>query len=246
MTKNWFSSLAAGAASLLLALPAWALQDREIKPDGVASAKIAVRETTRIKVEGGRIEEVFGSVFSRDNPAGELVVSPDEASGEIYVIPSPMAKPGKPINVFVKTVNATYTLLLTPFDIPSDTVVLRDRASQVSSLPVAAGKAPDRLREIKNMELALRARTVPAGYVAMDIGKPVRLWQEARFIEMRRVMNPYMSGTVYSLTNISDAPLVLDAREFSDTDVVAVAVERENLAPGDMTRIHVIRERSRD
>ncbi|WP_165873407.1 TraK domain-containing protein [Parasulfuritortus cantonensis] len=248
MKTNWNNSLAFCLAALaMVQAPAWALQQYEVKPDGAVSARIAVRETSRIKVEGARILEVFGSIYSPDNQAGELMASPDAASGELYVIPSAMATPGKPINIFVKTEKGTvYTLLLTPFDIPSDTVVLKDRSLPLDTPPAAADAAPDRIREIKAMELALRARTVPAGYTAVNLGRPVQLWQEARFVEMRRVMNPYLAGTVYSLTNISDAPMVLDAREFFDTDVAAVAVEREALEPGDTTRIHVIRERRGD
>lgn len=244
--KNWNNSLIFCLAALaMVQAPAWALQQYEVKPDGAVSARIAMRETSRIKVDGTRIVDVFGSVYSPDNQAGELIASPDAASGELYVIPSAMAQPGKPINVFVKTEKGTvYTVLLTPLDIPSDTVILKDRSLPLDAAPPVAGAASDRIREIKAMELALRARTVPAGYVATDVGRAVRLWQEARFVEVRRVMNQYLAGTVYALTNISDAPMVLDAREFFDTDVAAVAVEREALAPGDTTRVHVIRERT--
>lgn len=245
--KNWNNSLAFCLAALALvqAPAAWALQQYEVKPDGAVSARIAMRETSRIKVDGTRIVDVFGSVYSPDNQAGELIASPDAASGELYVIPSAIAQPGKPINVFVKTEKGTvYTVLLTPLDIPSDTVILKDRSLPLDAASPVAGAAPDRIREIKAMELALRARAVPAGYVATDVGRPVRLWREVRFVEVRRVMNQHLNGAVYALTNISDAPMVLDAREFFDTDVAAVAVEREALAPGDTTRVHVIRERT--
>lgn len=242
---RWPSNFVAGMLLAMGVTPAVAVQDLSIRPDGTANARIAVRETTRIRVDGKPIVDVFGSVRTRENPDGELQVTPDVATGEIYVIPAASATPGKPINIFLKTADGTYTLLLTPLDIPSDTVVLRDRAGPARSA-APRGHAPDWLREIKNMVLAMRLRTVPSGYVAEDTMKPVRLWQEARFVELRRVTGTYLTGTVYSLTNVSAAPMVLDAREFTDTGVAAVAVEREYLAPGEATRVHVIRERDRD
>jgi hypothetical protein len=47
--------------------------------------------------------------------------------------------------------------LLTPVDIPSETVILNDRLTKASSQagPPPTGEAPDWLRQIKNMMLVL-------------------------------------------------------------------------------------------
>src|SRR4029077_1414874 len=74
--------------------------------DGVSvEASIALKEATRIKVDGANITEVFGNIYSsncggvaavnRDpgqslaaiNPAGEIVLECDKDKGEIYVKP---------------------------------------------------------------------------------------------------------------------------------------------------------------
>lgn len=246
MKKPTAISSALALAGLLCAAPAWALQKLEVKPDATATARIALKETSRIKVEGSAIVDVFGSVYSSDNPAGELMVAPDVASGELYVMPSAMAVPGKPVNIFVKTVKATYTLLLTPVDIPSETVILNDRQTQASSQaePTAVGgEAPDWLRQIKNMMLVLTGEATPPGYLSVSVGKPVGLWQEARFFEMRRVTHRRLTGLVFDLTNVSAAPMVLDEREFFDAGVVATGIAKTQLAPNESTRVYVIREK---
>ncbi len=232
-------------AALLLTAPAWALQKLEVKPDATATARIALKETSRIKVEGAAIVDVFGSVYAPDNPAGELMVAPDAASGEIYVMPSAQALPGKPINIFVKTDKATYTLLLTPTDIPSETVILNDRIvlARLPELTEATASAPDWLRQIKNMMLVLTSDVPAPGYLATPIGKAVGLWQEARFFEIRRVANRRLAGSIFDLTNTSAAPMVLDEREFFDVGVVAVGVVKTHLAPNESTRVYVIREK---
>ena len=91
------------------------------------AAKLSQKEPTRIKVEGTAIGEVFGNVWQdKTNPAGEVIVETDPAKGELYVRPV-SASATKPINLFVSTTHATYTLLLQPVDMPADTIVLRDR-----------------------------------------------------------------------------------------------------------------------
>lgn len=245
MKKPTAISSALALAGLLCAAPAWALQKLEVKPDATATARIALKETSRIKVEGSAIVDVFGSVYSPDNPAGELMVAPDAASGELYVMPSAMAVPGKPVNIFVKAGKATYTLLLTPVDIPSETVILNDRMTQTSSQAESppTGEAPDWLRQIKNMMLVLTGEATPPGYLSVSVGKPVGLWQEARFFEMRRVTHRRLTGSVFDLTNVSAAPMVLDEREFFDAGVVATGIAKTQLAPNESTRVYVIREK---
>lgn len=237
----------AGLVAAWLATPAWALQSLEVKPDASVMARVALKETSRIKVEGLAIVDVFGSVYAPDNTVGELMVAPDAASGEIYVMPSAAAVPGKPINIFVKTERATYTLLLTPVDIPSETVILTDRVTlaKVQEAAPAPSAAPDWLRQVKAMMLVLTGEAKTPGYLSTPVGKPVGLWQEARFFEVRRVAHRGLTGSVFDLTNISAAQMVLDAREFFEHGVAAVGVEKTQLAPAESTRVYVIRESQR-
>ena len=236
---------ASSIAGLLFTSPAWALQKLEVKPDATATARIALKETSRIRVDGLPIVDVFGSVYSPDNTAGELMVAPDAASGELYVMPSAMAIPGKPVNIFIKTEKATYTLLLTPADIPSETIVLNDRASRNSLQAEASAPAdaPDWLRQIKNMMLVLSGVDAPSGYQSEPVGKPVGLWQEVRFFEVRRVSHRRFAGSVFDLTNVSQASMILDAREFFNNGVIAISLDKVSLAPNESTRVLVIREK---
>ena len=132
------------ALLLISVTPAFALQTIEAR-DGVSvEASIALKEATRIKVDGANITEVFGNIHSsncggvaavnRDagpslaaiNPAGEIFLECDKDKGEIYV--KPVAAGAKPVNLFISTSNSTYTLILKRVDMPADTIVLKDRA----------------------------------------------------------------------------------------------------------------------
>ena len=89
------------SALLISATPALALQTIEAR-DGVSvEASIALKEATRIKVDGASITDVFGNIYSsncgglaavnRDvgqpvaaiNPTGEIVLECDKDKGEI-------------------------------------------------------------------------------------------------------------------------------------------------------------------
>ncbi len=152
------------SALLISTTPALALQTIDAR-DGVSvEASIALKEATRIKVDGERITEVFGNIYSsncggvasvnRDtgqslaaiNPAGEVVLECDKDKGEIYV--KPVSAGGKPINLFISTAKSTYTLILKRVDMPADTIVLKDRVLQQAAtrLERSGGTSPSHVR----------------------------------------------------------------------------------------------------
>lgn len=260
-------------AALIASTSAHALQLVEAR-DGVAvEAVISTKEPTRIRLEVGLITEVVGNLYSTScgqpggaagtpgmsntapavNPAGELVLECDKDKGEVFVRPVGMAaKPGsKPINLFVASDRATYTLLLKKQDVPADTIVIRDKSPRLGLESVngrgipdsLTGRTPAHLREIKRMAIAMASDRVGPDIRVEEMARPVKLWQEANFTLMRQYEGRGYVGEKYLLTNVSDAPMVLSEQEFDrdGDDVAAVAVETHNLRPGESTNVHVIR-----
>ena len=155
LASKFASALLIPTALLLAsASPALALQVVE-GSDGVSvDAVLSIKEATRIRVDGAPITNVFGNIYSTNcgaaitsavppqpgaspapatgmvNPAGEIVLECDVDKGEIYV--RPVGGPGKPVNLFVSTQHATYTLLLRRSDTPADTIVIRDKKASTS------------------------------------------------------------------------------------------------------------------
>ena len=259
-------------ASLLASLAAispraaFALQRVEAR-DGVSvEAAIALKEPTRIKIDGGAISDVFGNIYSTNcgvtgaatvlpngqaaaavNPAGEIVLECDKDKGEIYV--KPVAAGVKPINLFVSSGTATYTLILKRVDMPADTIVIVDRALRqplAANAGPIAGHATNHERSLKAMLFAMAGDEVPSELRVEEASRPVQLWAEARFTLMRTYEGRALNGEKYLLTNISKDPMVLSEEEFDrdDGDVVAVSIEIHNLAPGESTNVFVIRDGS--
>jgi conjugal transfer pilus assembly protein TraK len=249
--------------------------------DGVAvEAILSVKEPTRIRIEGAPITDVFGNIHSSScggmaagasgspgssgaplspvvNPAGEIVVECDRDKGEIYV--RPVATPsdgsaaaGKPVNLFISSAHATYTLILRRADTPADTILIRDRSvppppvdGRVSSTP--SSPSAHHVRAMKALLVAMASDRVPQDVRVDELNQPVQLWTEARFALLRRYEGRGLSGEKYLLQNISAAVMVLAEQEFDRPDskaggqVLGIAVEHHQLRPGESTSVYVIR-----
>ena len=270
----------AAALIVLVCTPAsHALQIVDAR-DGVAvEAILSIKEPTRIRIEGAPITDVFGNIHSSScggaaagasgspgspvaplspavNPAGEVVVECDRDKGEIYVRPVAGATEGsaagKPVNLFISSAYATYTLILRRADTPADTILIRDR-----SVPPApndgrtssgtSGPSAHHVRAMKAMLVAMASDRVPPDVRVDELNQPVQLWAEARLSLMRRYEGRVLVGEKYLLQNISAAVMVLAEQEFDRPDskaggqVLGVAVEHHQLRPGESTSVYVIR-----
>ena len=250
----------------ITALPAQALQLVEASDGAAVEAILSIREPTRIRIEGASITDVFGNIHSSQcglaaalptgpgmtpagtgsspiNPAGEIALTCDRDKGEIYV--RPVGDSAKPINLFVASANATYTLLLRRSDTPADTIVIRDKTPKalkhVQSAP--AGPSPNQVRAMKALLIAMVSDRVPPDIRVEETHGTLPLWNEARFSRVRQYEGRGLVGEKYLLQNISDAPMVLAEPEFDRErgSVTGIAVENHNLRPGESTSVYVIR-----
>jgi conjugal transfer pilus assembly protein TraK len=255
--------------------------------DGVSvEAVLAIREPTRIRIDGAPITNVFGNIYSSNcgaagstqpgtamspvlpqiNPAGEIVLECDTDKGEIYVRPiagtgvaggiggtGGTGGLGKPVNLFISTQHATYTLLLRRSDTPADTIVIRDRtlrqATQArADQPAAAPSSRQsvHIRSLKAMLVAMASDRVPTDVRVEEVDRPIQLWVDTRFALTGIYEGRGLIGERYLLTNISSQIMVLAEQEFDREAgaVLAVSIENHNLRPGDSTTVFVIRQGS--
>lgn len=268
--KPWhLPSLATAFA--LAGSPAHALQLVDARDGTSVEAVIAVKEPTRIRIENAPITDVFGNIYSSNcslpaavagpaapaatpavNPAGEIMLECDRDKGEIYV--RPVGNSAKPVNLFISSAHATYTLLLRRSDTPSDTIVIRDKTARLASRDLAAarqgplGASANHIRAMKALLVAMATERVAPDRAAADmlvteINRPIPLWSEATFTLMRTVEGRGLIGEKYLLTNISNQTMVLAEQEFdrAEGSVIGIAIENLNLRPGESTSVYVIR-----
>jgi conjugal transfer pilus assembly protein TraK len=253
----------------LTTAPAHALQLVEARDGVTVEAVIAIKEPTRIRIENAPITDVFGNLYSSNcalpaatvagapspatptvNPAGEIALECDRDKGEIYVRPIVTSSTStKPVNLFVSSANATYTLLLRRSDTPSDTIVIRDRTARRANTDPSSvrtgsfGISANHIRAMKALLVAMASDRVAPDVRVEEINRPIQLWSEARFSLMRTYEGRGLVGEKYLLTNVSDQTMGLAEQEFdrAEGDVVGISIENLNLRPGDSTSVYVIR-----
>lgn len=269
-------ALASAFLSAASTPPAQALQVLDAR-DGVAiEAILSIKEPTRIRIEGAPIIDVFGNIYSSScgaaraappalagqstgitapaiNPGGEIVLECDRDKGEIYIRPVGQTPDGggKPVNLFISSAQATYTLVLRRSDTPADTIVIRDpaahRASASTTRDAPTSSSANHVRAMKAMLVTMASDRVPADIRVDEVGQPVQLWAETKFSLMRRYEGRSLVGEKYLLHNLGNAVMVLAEQEFDRPDsknggqVLGVAVENHNLRPGESTNVFVIR-----
>jgi conjugal transfer pilus assembly protein TraK len=238
-----------------------AAQFIDARDGDTAIARLSIKDQTRIKLERGRITDVIGDVYSKDrNPAGRIVVITDEEDGEVYVRPVDAAT--RQIKIDLRTDRGKFSLLLQPIDVPGDTLVLRTRGQAVpppgsvqaqvagpSQVPLQAAGAPlprnaAHVRAVKAMTLAMAGPEVPADVEVRPVNQWVTLWREARMLLQANYLARELVGEVYELSNISDAPMVIDERELYRDGVLSVSVKFHQLAPGASTAVWIVRSRT--
>jgi conjugal transfer pilus assembly protein TraK len=270
---RWTCAPSAPAALTALLLAAWAVSPAHALQvldarDGVAvEAILSIKEATRIRIEGAPITDVFGNIHSSNcggglpaspgavvatpavNPGGEIVLECDRDKGEIYI--RPVGESAKPVNLFISSAQATYTLVLRRSDTPADTIVIRDRTlRQVPPASTSAqqslgplGPSAHHVRAMKAMLVAMASGRVPGDIRVDELNQPMQLWPETKFALLRRYEGRGLVGEKYLLHNVGAAAMVLAEAEFDreGAQVVGVAVEQHNLRPGESTSVFVIR-----
>jgi len=274
-----FAAQAMAAAACCGGLPALALQLVEARDGVAAEAIVSSREPTRVRIEGAAITDVFGNIHSSQcgvvgpgntaasapsatgpgtlgtppsNPAGDVTVACDRDKGEIYL--RPVGDGLRPINLFVSSATATYTLLLRRADTPADTIVIRDRTPRAlrrsAGEALAAGPAPNHVRTMKALLVAMASDRVPPDVRVEDTHRPLQLWAQTRFTLARRYEGRGFVGEKYALQNIGAAPMVLAEQEFDrpagreNGEIAGIAIEHHDLAPGEATSVYVLRRES--
>lgn len=98
-----------------------ALQIKNIIQDERLAAKISFYDLNRIEVRGDRISSVFGN-------SGAFTVDQDTQKGHLYIKPTGSRQP---LSITITTENGlTQDLILIPFDIPGETLILKGVSSR--------------------------------------------------------------------------------------------------------------------
>ncbi|RME81013.1 MAG: hypothetical protein D6775_14740 [Caldilineae bacterium] len=219
---------------LAVALEASGRQLVEAADGDTVTVRVSLRDLTRIRVDGGRIKRLMGvqNVFDvqREDDRGEVLIRPRVAT---------------PFSFFLTTATGeTFTVLATPIDIPSETVVIRPKVRDLDRRSPAGPATLPRVARIKRLVRAMALRD--KHFYRVSIHEAVPLWKELEITRTARWPGSLI-GEEYEVRNTTDHTLRLDEREFTafGDDVVAVSITRRVLPAKSITQVYVVRQRQR-
>lgn len=222
----WFSlaSALAGAA-----------QKVAVEDGGSYVIKVSANELSRLAVEKGRIEKVWSVNTAWD-------VKADKESGELFVRPRDGIR--KAFSFFVKdSYGNTYTLIATPYDIPSETVMLQPKRK--AGLAVAKREAQAEQPYVQQLKVLIKDMVTGnfEPYLCEEVNQDVPLWKETKITLAHQCESFNLEADVYRIANVSGKELVMSEREFAGfgADVQAVALERLVLQPDEWTTLYIVR-----
>ncbi|MCC7005658.1 MAG: type-F conjugative transfer system secretin TraK [Ottowia sp.] len=221
---------------LLIVSASRALAEQTISVGDIAqlSATISLREPNILAIQGRKLVELKGW-------SDELQLQLDQVNGRATFFVATPKQDMRPITLQASDDGGgMYVLHLTAKDIPGEVIVLKPkhRASAKTKERVASTHAYQ--RAIKNMMLAMAKDDDPQSVV---VNKELVLWREARLYLHKKTIDDDMVGERYILTNVTATDMGLAEQEFYRSGVMAVAVGKHTLTPGESTAVYIVRAR---
>ena len=209
-----------------------ASQTIDVVNNGTYKVKVSLTELTRITVENGRVRKAWAM-----NTAWETKA--DKDTGELYIRPREGST--KPFSFFVQdSAGGTYTLIATPYDIPSETVILK--SADVKKADIGDKSDQPYVEQIKSLVRDMSLGDKESSLVEY-IGQIVNLWQETELWLVRRYTSTNFVGEEYAITNRTKKNLTFSEQEFGNfgDKVRGVALEKFTLTPNESMRVFVVR-----
>jgi len=180
----------------------------------------------------------------------ETIINAFSSSGSIDVKiigRSALVRTEDPAELIILTEKRRLTLLLSPEEGPSRTVIMRDEdAPSPDPAKETAGSIEPLPYEkaITDLVLSLASENPPAGEVS---GKEQKLTGSLLLAHRAEMASPPFSASLYVVRNSgSEAAALTESMFFDGPETVAVGMESDELAPGESGRIFVVTKRGHE
>ena len=223
-----------------LSLPSFAIQKIDANTDETIPVQASADDSNIIGINGGSIDSVWST---------EDKVSLDKNEDTGQAIFRPLVK--TPFTLFVLSDSgATYTLRVMPKPGLAGQVIVIDEfnsegsaASRRRALSVVPFKHEVK-RWLRSLETADRPAPRLRGFRLNTVNTPVSLWRETRIVHALSWSRSDLRIDRYLVTNVSDAPLRIEEREFRTLarGIRAVALRKLELSPGETTVLYTVRD----
>jgi len=129
-----------------------------------------------------------------------------------------------------------YPLVLVPKGIPAETIVLRMREDTGEALKweMALGQ----VKAVKELIKGMYIDVPPRGFLVEKLNEDRTEWKELSKTLIKRYNGAMLTGEVYLMK--ANTPVVLDEKEFHKKGILAVSLEKYELAPEETAKLYIV------
>lgn len=199
--------------------------------------KLSKMEVNRITLIGDKVKSV------KSNKSGYEFTN-DATSGDVYVSRASGAT-DEPLNIFVISKHGyTYKLLLTPMDIPSEQIFIKNSAITKDD-EIAGEKEPlPYTQEIVDLMKAMKKGEIAAGYKINTKKESHFAKNGMKVVLLSTYTGSKYVGAIYELKNKNKEPVPLSERDFASKTVRAVKFDSPVIGAGETINLYIVADRS--
>jgi conjugal transfer pilus assembly protein TraK len=148
-----------------------------------------------------------------------------------------------PEQLYFLTDSKTYSMVLIPKGIPSETVIARIEDISEKEGALSWEKEQPYISAIKSLMKAMYTNMPPNGYevAGTDATNDVSKWAGLSQILNKKYSGASFVGEVYTVINSSGDVVRLREQEFYEKGIMALSIDIHELRPNEKTEVYVIR-----
>lgn len=207
-----------------------------VAKDGQAvGAVISSVSQNRITLEGDRVRSIKKS-------SQNFVHDHDTITGDLFVT---LLKSNKPqiIEFFIVTEkNKTYQMILTPKTQPGSTITIRNTEFDKKAAASLEAKTPYK----QGVALLIKSMITGTPLKGYSMRKDKASFSAGPELFMRRSAvfeGDAFLGSIFSVTNKSQSPMILDEAKFKKESVVGLSITQDRLSPGESLILYLVERR---
>ncbi|MDA0967624.1 MAG: type-F conjugative transfer system secretin TraK [Proteobacteria bacterium] len=202
------------------------------------SGKLSVIDINRLSLVNDRIKSV------KTNKYGYEFIN-DEASGDVY-IKTTSDNIGDPLNAFIISEKGfTYKLLLSPLDIPSEQIFIKNPAITTEESQKENNVPLPYKEEIVRLIKQMGKGEIDIGYQVKSVKIPVYMKDRSLRLTKRVIyQGTKYEGLIYDLKNLSEDVKEITEELFAKQGIRAIKLDKLSLKPDEIVNVYIVGDMS--
>ncbi|HWP91762.1 MAG TPA: type-F conjugative transfer system secretin TraK [Thermodesulfobacteriota bacterium] len=151
-----------------------------------------------------------------------------------------------PAELFISTKKKNISLILVPKDIPAETIVVRDTKDGLSTSSWNFVEDNSYEGTIKKIMLFLFKRSAPSGYIASYPKDEGWMLNGVSLRKAYVIEGPVFQGELYEIKNISSVEVNLSEEMFYQKGIMAISIDKYDLATGETCKLFIVKRSRHD